>query len=128
MSLLAAFFLLQAAPQSAAQAEQPAPEGDILVIARKLKDWRGEWHLKKGRVTCKTKRSTGDTAIDAVGCAALVTCITPRAAELQALGDSMQDRAVKQQQITNMMRTLTPCIDASREQGIARLSEQRAGS
>ena len=52
----------------------PAPESDIVVIGRRLDEWRSKLTSEKGRVTCVTKVSTGDAEIDAIGCTAMTEC------------------------------------------------------
>jgi hypothetical protein len=112
-------------------AAQPAPEqpvGDeIVVISRKLESWRGSWRLRDGAVTCKTRRSTGDKAIDAVGCDAMVSCIGPLAPRFAEIEASKADKAEMQRQADAMLEgaRIGECLTARREAGIAALAEAR---
>lgn len=120
--LIAALALVATQPA----AEAPA-ENEITVIANKLRDWRGSWRLRKGAVTCKTKGSTGDKAIDAIGCDAMVACITPlapRFAEIEAMKASKEELSRR----ANALMTeagVYGCLFANREAGIAALVEAR---
>jgi hypothetical protein len=62
--MLIATLALAAAEPAADSVSEPPVENEITVIANKLRDWRGSWKLRKGAITCKTKRSTRDKAID----------------------------------------------------------------
>lgn len=110
---------------------QPAAEApvdnEITVIANKLRDWRGRWRLDKGAVACKTTRSTGDKAIDAVGCEAMVACIgplAPRFAELEALRLGKDELARRANALLAEAR-VNDCMSARHEAGVAALAAAR---
>ena len=112
-------------------AAQPAPEqpvGDeIVVIGRKLESWRGSWRLRDGAVTCKTRRSTGDKAIDALGCDAMVACIGPLAPRFAEIEASKVDKTEMQRQADALLKDakIGDCLTARREAGIAALAAAR---
>jgi len=56
-----------AAPQSV--------EEEIVVMGRRLADWRGQATFMNKRPRCKTIKSTGDARIDRIGCDAMTQCI-----------------------------------------------------
>jgi len=123
MSVLVAAIVLAAAEPVA----EPPAENEITVIANKLRDWRGRWRLRKGAVTCKTKGSTGDKAIDAIGCDALVACITPlapRFAEIEAMKASKEELARRDNALMSEAGVYD-CLFAKREAGIAALAAER---
>ena len=122
MSFLLALLALQSAPTQVVPAA-----GDIGVIANKLRGFRSEWRLHKGKFTCKTKTSTGEKAIDAIGCKAIETCISPIAPQIQTIADSNLGRATKDRSINALMQSAMPCMDQTRHDGIAALAAQRAG-
>lgn len=109
-------------------AATPAPQGahdEIVVVAQKLKDWRGAWQLRKGRFSCKTTRSTGDRAIDAVGCNALQACIEPRLADFKAIAERKEKRAIQNAKLDALAKSLTPCVAEARKHGVEELASQR---
>ena len=111
----------------AAPVEEPLADNEILVIGRKLQDWRGTWRLKEGAVTCKTRRSTGDKAIDAIGCDAMVQCIAPIAPKFAAIEDAKLPKAEAQQQANLLLESakIGECVFARREAGISALAAAR---
>ena len=120
--------LIAALALAAAQAAtEPPVDNEITVIANKLRDWRGSWRLRKGAVTCKTKGSTGDKAIDAIGCDAMVACITPlvpRFAEVEASKASKEEMS-RQANALMSEAGVYDCLFAKREAGIAALVAAR---
>lgn len=124
MMMLALAALVQPAAEPA---EEPAADNEILVIGRKLEDWRGTWRLNDGAVSCKTRRSTGDKAIDAIGCDAMVHCITPLTPQFAAIEAANLPRAEAQRQADAMLNAskIGDCVSARREAGIAALAAAR---
>lgn len=123
MSVLLALALAQGVPL----AEAAAPSPDIVVMARKLKNWRGEWKLRKGRVTCKTRKSTGDKEIDAIGCQAMSTCLTPHVSGIEAITSSKEASDSKNKRLAAVLNSTLPCVNAEHEKGLVALAERRAG-
>ncbi len=113
---------------SAAQpVAEPPVDHEIEVIANKLRTWRGDWKLSKGNVTCKTKRSTGDKAIDAIGCDAMVQCIAPIAPQFVALGESKLPKDEMNRRADALLKDagIGECVVSRREAGIAALAAAR---
>lgn len=108
-------------------AEVPPPENEITVIANKLRDWRGRWRLRKGAITCKNTRSTGDKAIDAIGCDALVKRLTPLAPQFVVLETaklSKEETAARAGAIQDEAKAWE-CVTDRRSDGIAALVAAR---
>ena len=124
MTFLAAL-LLSATPAAAAA---PGDAGEIFVIANKLKEWKGTWGSKKGVLACRTTRSTGDAAIDAIGCQTLVACATPLVPQFQAIAAAKLSKAERQRRMDAASRSMLPCLEQQREVGIAALADRRAGA
>ena len=124
MNLLAAL-LMAAAP---AAAPVPAEAEEIVVIGERLKEWRGTWGSKKGVLACRTTRSTGDAAIDAVGCQALVSCASPMVPRFTAIAAAKLSKAERQRRMDAASQAMLPCLKEARESGIAALAAQRAGA
>ena len=120
--LIAALALAAAQP-----AAEPPVDNEITVIANKLRDWRGNWRLRKGAVTCKTTRSTGDKAVDALGCDAMVACITPIAQQVDAIDVKKVGKEAAQQQVNGLFEAakVYDCMFAHREAGKAALAAAR---
>ena len=106
-------------------AAQPMPEptavDEITVVANKLRKWRGNWKLSGDAITCKTKGSTGDKGIDAIGCDALVACITPLAPRLAEIKRAKAPNKELSRRANALMTEagVYDCIFAKREAAIA---------
>ena len=124
MSLIATL-VLAAAPAAA----PPGPDvgNEIVVIARKLKTWRGVLRQVDGELVCRTTKTSRDRAIDAIGCEAMVACYTPLQPELDRIAASDLRRAEKTRRMTEMAQSAFPCLDQRHEAAVARLAAQRAG-
>jgi hypothetical protein len=122
MSLVAALLLAAVPSQASVDA------GEIVVLADKLKDWKGTWGSKKGALACRTTRSTGDADIDTIGCQTLVTCATPLVPQFHAIAAAKLSRAERQRQMDSASRSMLPCLEQQREAGIAALADRRAGA
>lgn len=122
MSLLLAFAL-----QAAVAVPVSATEQKILVIAQKLKNWRGEWKQKKGVNVCKTRKSTGDKQIDLVGCEALLACASKFGPDLQRIAESTKNKKEFSERSKPIYDEMGKCVFSEREKGIAALADKRAG-
>lgn len=109
--ILAAFLMLQAVP-------------DAATVDPRLLAWRGT--VKDG--VCKTRTSTGDAALDRVGCTAMEHC-TP---QFDSRFAGTQDRAirpeVKKVMIAALNAELARCVESERKAGIAALATKRQGA
>ena len=115
----------QAAP--ALPPDDAAAEAEIVVIAQRLETWRGKFAIKMGVVTCNTTRSSGDRAIDDIGCRALTTCIKPIATRLDAAAGAKAPKALRRAQMDALVQAQIPCFEQTRRDGIAALADERAG-
>ena len=118
---LAAIFLLAAAPVAA----EPPADNEIVVVAHRLESWRGKLRSRRGALTCRTTRSTGDRAIDAIGCRAMTTCFAPIQGELDAIAGSSLANSEKRRQLDARIQTTVPCIAETREAGVSALVASR---
>lgn len=119
MSVLLALALAQSAVVPA--------DSEITVMARRLKDWRGNFKLRKGAVTCKTSRSTGDREIDAVGCATMIACYSPLVQEIQAAQAGTGPAKARSERVTAIFNSAVPCLEQEHAKRLAALADQRAG-
>jgi hypothetical protein len=118
--------LLAATPAAAPVAPEVANE--IVVIGRKLRTrWKGHLVKTDGQLVCKTKRSTGDAAIDAIGCDAMLHCIPVIEPQMDALAaDRTLSRRDRRRQMNVLAQSTEPCLHDYRNSGIARLAASRA--
>lgn len=113
--------------QAEAPAAEPPVDNEIVVLGNKLRAWRGTWRVSDGVVKCKTKRSAGDREIDAIGCGAMVTCMTPLVPQWQAVEDSDLPKAELETRLNGLLQSakVGDCFAAVREQGITALVAAR---
>lgn len=119
---------LAAAQAADAPAIQAAPpEDEIVVIGQRLKAWRATWRRQGEGLVCMTRRSTGDAAIDAIGCDAMVQCLSPLVPQIDAIGQTKEPRKQQAKKMNALIEQQIPCLEAARTAGIARLAQQRRG-
>jgi hypothetical protein len=118
--------LLALAVQTSPTPDAGTPEErEIVVIGRQLRDWRGTWRLRSGKVACKTVTSTGDAEIDRIGCQAMINCIEPKVAAITAITAEKKDRATVQTRINEVIQGQMTCLETERNQGIDTLAAAR---
>lgn len=122
MSVLAALIFLQTAPEAA----EPAPDSDIVVLGQKLRNWKGTWRSRKGAVSCRTTKSSGDPEVDAVSCEGLIACLSPDAARIEVLMHGKGKRAERQSALNELLAGKKACLDDRHKRGIAALADRRA--
>lgn len=118
------FALLALAIQQAVPPE-PAPAADVQVIGRKLKDWRAKLTSSKGVYRCKIRRSTGDAEIDAIGCAAMKTCLPRFEPRLIAVAERKLGAAARKEAEETISREMTVCMMGEHDRLIEELAERR---
>ena len=105
------------------------PEGeDVVVMARKLQHWRATISTDPFGTRCKTKQSTGDGEIDAIGCAAMTQCWPDTLARLRAAharGVAKPDRARLEQEASDAFGA---CSKPKRAAMIDALAARRAAA
>jgi hypothetical protein len=127
--MLPVFFMIAAQPPVVESTTVDALEDDIVVIARKMTEWRGSVQWKGDVITCKTTRSTKNATVDKLGCDALVGCTTSDVrAEIDALKDRKipkSDRA-RRSQVVNLK--VNECAEETAQNHINTLAQQRAAA
>jgi hypothetical protein len=128
MTLLFSLFLMvQDVPAALAADAEPDVAQEIVVIGQKLKNWRGVIRYKKAGATCKTKRSSGDKAVDAIGCAAMLQCDAELQPRIAAIHAASSPDAEKKQLIRAFFKDeYTPCFKQKHMPAIDALARQRA--
>ncbi|MFN4096391.1 MAG: hypothetical protein ACK4GG_06465 [Sphingomonas sp.] len=114
----------------ALQAATPPPPADpvaeeVVVIGEKMKTWRATMRLSKKGAECKVKVSTGDPAIDRIGCTSMEQCwpdFLPRYEATRAKGVTAADRKTRTAALNKELGT---CVMARRDAAIADLADAR---
>lgn len=123
MILLALALQTAAAPPPDAQVAE-----EIVVIGEKIKTWRAAIRFGKKGTECTVKVSTGDAAIDRIGCAAMEQCwpeFLPRFEATRARGVTAADRKAR---TAALNKELGNCVMARRDAAIAELADQRVAA
>jgi hypothetical protein len=128
MAMLALMTMTPAAALPSAPPADAVAE-EIVVIASKLKDWRASLVESRGDLRCYTQRSTGDAAIDRIGCQSMLQCHTRFKAEFA----SFKDRRIPSSKRSEMRRTFlrnefSSCVFEIRDAMIADLADKRAAA
>ena len=116
--------LITAALQTTA-APVPEVQRDIVVIGAKLTEFRTRVWSKDGKMFCRTKKSTGDKDIDAIGCTSAATCMADLRPRLVASADRKLPAAERKRLANEVGRDWYTCTMAKREGMIAELAERR---
>ena len=131
MSMVLASLALQAVP---ARVPVPAPahsaevKREIVVIGRQMENWKGGVTKEAGRMVCRTSQSSGDKALDAIRCGAMLSCMKPLEPRIDALMASDRSRREKRDGFDALVKGIEPCLEDYSDKAIARLAEQRAGA
>ena len=119
--ILAILLALQVAPA-------PSPADDIVVIGQRLQRWRAGITIRKGVMTCKTKQSTGDVAIDGIGCAAMKACWPVAQPRFEATRDTALSSDERKRIAAEANRDLGTCVGDKRQGLIADLATRRVAA
>ncbi len=103
----------------------PTATDEITLIGRKLRNWRGKLSARGGRMRCTTRQSSGDTAIDAIGCTAMTACFPTFEPELRAVAQGKATRDERDRRNADINRRLTACVAGRHESLIRDLAERR---
>lgn len=122
MITLAALMLMQGFADTGA-ASGPTP--DIAVLEQKLGKWKGRWGFDDGKFVCQTTQSSGDSAVDSVGCSALIACLGPEGQRLNAIAQGAGDDKTRADEIQAIARKSAPCVAEKRHDGLIALAQLR---
>ena len=121
--LLTALSLLLGAPQVTPASPAPVQE-EIIVIGRKLKGWAAVYAVRGSEMTCKTKKSTGDRAIDAIGCQSFEECVAKLRSRIDLSDRPDLAKAERARLKASIKRDLGICVDGRRDELIAELADR----
>jgi hypothetical protein len=116
---------VQAAPVAPPPAQSPEVAREIVVIAQKLKGWKGGVTKEGGRMVCRTKTSSGEKAVDAIRCGAMLSCMKPLEPRIDALMGSDRSRREKRDGFAAILKGIGPCLEDYEAAAVARLAEAR---
>ncbi|WP_435199832.1 hypothetical protein [Qipengyuania sp. 902] len=131
MRTLAIALMLASSGAAAAQDTAPQPqtevEEQIVVIGERMHTWNGGLAKVDGKLTCRTKKSSGDEMVDAIRCGAMLTCMGELAPQIDEVMASDIARKEKQAQVQAIAEGAVPCMDAYHKTAVMRLAQSRAG-
>jgi len=122
--------LALAAAQTPAAAQAPAveltpqQEEEIVVLGRRLATWRGDARFTKGRYECKTKRSSGNPAIDRLACSAMTQCMAQVQPTVDKLLASRPSRKERERLLQPVGLEMKRCSKAAHDEGLRQLALQ----
>ena len=107
----------------------PPPEvaQEIVVIARKMKVWKGGVSKVGGRMICKTSKSSGDKPVDAINCGAMLSCLKPLEPRIDSLMGSELPVGEKRRGFDAILTGVAPCVKSYSDTAVDRLARERAG-
>ncbi len=99
------------APIAIVQSVQPTAQSEIVVIARKAKEWRAVLIVDKhDMLRCRVVASTGDDALDAQGCRAMQHCFTTSAPQFEAARHTSLPARTRKRLLAEAGRVLNACF------------------
>jgi len=106
-------------------AQQIEVKDEIVVLGTKMKQWKARVQSSRGKVTCITQISSGDPAVDAIGCSAMSTCIERSLPRLLASADKRRSSAERKALNAAVTEEIKTCTSAQHETLLAALAERR---
>ena len=102
-----------------------SPGDEIVVIGQKQKFWRGYLKYKKDIPSCKTTRTTGDKAIDQIGCDAMIACLPEHRSALATLAEQRKKQSKFDVAAKPIFGEMGECLVSKRDRGISELADKR---
>jgi hypothetical protein len=131
MIILAALLAMQGFSDSGlAKSKAPAHAAtqsgpDITTLEKKLAGWKGRWGYTDDKFVCQTTKTTGDSAVDSVGCRALVSCLGPEGQRLNTIAQGAGTDKDRADEIQAIVAKSAPCVADKRHEGLIALAELR---
>ena len=101
----------------------PSVDDEIVVTARRLKDWQGKIVANSKGSNCRTTKSTGDRELDQIACDTLKHCSAQSHNEFTAIQKLAS--AERRRQLDELNRRLAKCGNEQQELRVASLMERR---
>ncbi|MDB5677084.1 hypothetical protein [Sphingomonas bacterium] len=125
--MIALFALLAIGQTAATDPPPPDPSNDIIVRSiRKLDDWRAVLIFQDDTPTCRVVKSTGDAAIDAVGCATMVQCFVTTKPQFAALNNRALSASKRRSMRLAANRAMEECFKTTRRTMMVDLTNRRS--
>ena len=124
--MLALLLLLQTPAPAPVPATDPVAQ-EVTVIGRKLGTWRASMTSGRGGLSCRTKKSSGDPEVDAIGCASMLHCWPAALPRLEASTAKGVTRADRRRLQAEAGSALAACGEAQRRERIDALALRRTG-
>jgi hypothetical protein len=125
MMMLAALLLMQGFTDIEPGKAATGPGPDIAVLEAKLGKWKGRWGYNDDKFVCETTQSSGDSAVDSVGCSALITCLGPEGQRLNAIAQGAGSDKDRADGIQAIVHKSAPCVAEKRHSGLIALAQLR---
>jgi hypothetical protein len=111
----------------AAEPPELTVDQEIEVIAERMYDWTGRLGLSNGVLSCRTLETTGDKAIDDLGCAAMLHCSVELAGlKIDSPDVELSDGDIQRlREVMSKWEDLGNCMVARRKLDIADLVAER---
>ena len=122
MIILAALLALQGFSDTGAR---PDTKVDISVLKTRLAKWKGRWGYHDDKFVCETTQSSGDSAVDSVGCGALISCLGPEGQRLNSIAQGAGNDKDRADEIQAIVRKSAPCVADKRHDGLIALAQLR---
>jgi hypothetical protein len=111
--------------QAGAPASAPGVAQEIVVIGRKLDRWTASYVVRGNTIGCRTKISTGDREIDAIGCASFEACVGQLRERINESDRKDLEEATRKTMKGAIKRDLAACVRIRRDALIADLADRR---
>lgn len=106
----------------------PTQTDEVTVIGQKLKMWRASCQTKGAAFTCRTKRSSGDRDVDAIGDAAMAACFPAMRSRLDASQAKAVYPARRKAILAAVNEDYGRCMVKRRDALISALADKRAAA
>lgn len=100
-------------------------EEEMVAIGERLKQWTGKYKLRSEAMSCTTVKSTGDSGIDAIGCAAVESCATKLNPQIMASNDVLLDGKLRKALKKSLKIDFDNCVQEDRAILIQELAASR---
>lgn len=117
--------LLMTALLVAQQAPVEPESTEILVIGQRLSRWTGKYAIRGSKLRCATKTSSGDRAVDAIGCEAFDSCANQLSSRIAASDEESLSKESRLSMKEGVKRDLSTCLADKRVALIADLASRR---
>ena len=110
-----------------AQAAAIAAPDEVTVLGRRLGAWRGTVKANPFGTHCRTDQSTGDAALDRIGCETMLACWPAVRRNFDRAADKHLDAAERTRIDAGARATMATCMAAERRTRLAALAATEGG-